>query len=210
MRSYERRMLVLGLSLMLAGCSAMMQGEPGDIVSGGPFPIIERLVYNANAPDAVMTLEEAGDGVQRGTIRGLIHGWPFAHSDAGGDFGEGLFTDQVEFEVTARESQNARLPSSARGTRTVYFHPDRGSISIAQADAFSAGQPVITDSVELSFSFDQAAKTVAVTMVLHQSGVKTFTWKGQEITPPRSAVRTVQASGNYSAQLGGYVFTSAM
>lgn len=209
MGRFERGILGLLITILLAGCEGL-SSEPGDIVTGGPFPIIERQAYQADAPAALLTLADSGSGAERGTVRGVIHGWPFAHADPGGDFGEGLFTCQIDFVVTARAANGAKLPTRARGTRTVYFHPDREPISIGQAAAFSSGQPIITDSVELTFSFDSADNSVRVTSVMHQTGVRTFNWNDQSVTPPDSGPQTAEASGTYSAQLGGYVFTSEM
>jgi hypothetical protein len=210
MRPFECKMLGFGLALLIAGCGGMISAESGDIVSGGPFPIVERQVYKADAPSAVMTFADSSAGAQRGTIRGIIHGWPFAHTDPSGDFGEGLFTYQIDFVVTSRAGDNARLPGRARGKRTVYFHPDRALISIDDAAAFSAGQPIITDSVDISFSFDSTASSVEITTIMRQTGAKSFTWNDQTVTPPQSGEQSTEASGVYSAQLSGYVFTSGM
>jgi hypothetical protein len=203
-------MLGFGLALLIAGCGGMIPADSGDVVSGGPYPIIERQVYKANAPSAVMTLTDSRAGAQSGTIRGVIHGWPFAHTDPSGDFGEGLFTYRIDFVVTSRAGENARLPGHARGKRTVYFHPDRAPVSIDDAAAFSNGQPIITDTVDISFSFDSTASTVELTTIMRQTSARSFTWNDQTVTPPQSGERSAEASGNYSAQLGGYVFSSTM
>ncbi len=203
-------MLGFGLALLIAGCGGMVPAESGDIVSGGPFPIIERQVFKADAPSAVMTLADSGAGATRGTIRGVIHGWPFAHTDPSGDFGEGLFTYRIDFIVTSPAPDNSRLPAQARGRRTVYFHPDRAQISIDDAAAFSQGQPIITDSVEISFSFSSTASNVELTAIMRQTSAKSFTWNDQTVTPPQTGEQSAEASGDYSAQLGGYVFTSLM
>ncbi|MGB6551958.1 MAG: hypothetical protein WBE78_00605 [Candidatus Binataceae bacterium] len=210
MRPFECRMLGFGLALLIAGCGGMIPADSGDVVSGGPYPIIERQVYKANAPSAVMTLTDSRAGAQSGTIRGVIHGWPFAHTDPSGDFGEGLFTDRIDFVVTSRAGENARLPGHARGKRTVYFHPDRAPVSIDDAAAFSNGQPIITDTVDISFSFDSTASTVELTTIMRQTSARSFTWNEQTVTPPQSGEQSAEASGNYSAQLGGYVFSSTM
>jgi len=207
---FARGILGLAGALLIAGCAWQPSPEPGDIVTGGPYPIIERQAYQADAPSAVMTLADSSGGAGRGTIRGIIHGWPFAHADPGGDFGEGLFTYRIDFVVTERAADGARMPLRARGERTVYFHPDRAPISFAQAGAFSAGQPIISDTVELTFSFDSNASAVQVTTITRQTGAHTFVWNEQSLMPPDIGEQTAAASGSYSAQLGGYVFTSAM
>lgn len=210
MRPLVRRILGLGLALLIGGCGGMVPAESGDIVSGGPFPIIERLVYKADAPSAVMTLTDSSAGTQRGTIRGIIHGWPFAHTDPSGDFGESLFTYRIDFVVTAPAASNPGLPGQARGKRTVYFHPDRAPVSIDDASGFSQGQPIITNTVEISFSFDSTASNVKLATVMRQTSATPFTWNDQIVTPPQNGEQSAEASGVYSAQLGGYVFTSAM
>ncbi|MGC1677016.1 MAG: hypothetical protein WA740_05740 [Candidatus Binataceae bacterium] len=210
MRPLECRLLGFVLALLIAGCVGMVPAESGDIVSGGPFPIIERQVYKADAPSAVMTLADSSTGAKRGTIRGIIHGWPFAHTDPSGDFGEGLFSYQIDFVATSKAPENPRLPGHARGKRTVYFHPDREPISLGDAAAFSAGQPIITDSVEISFSFDSTGSNVELTTIMRQTSAQPFTWNDQTVTPPQTGEQSAEASGAYSAQLGGYVFTSAM
>ncbi|MFZ0660580.1 MAG: hypothetical protein WAM05_17810 [Candidatus Binataceae bacterium] len=210
MRPFECRMLGFGLALLIAGCGGMIPADSGDVVSGGPYPIIERQVYKADAPSAVMTLTDSRAGAQSGTIRGVIHGWPFAHTDPSGDFGEGLFTYRIDFVVTSRAGENARLPGHARGKRTVYFHPDRAPVSIDDAAAFSNGQPIITDTVDIAFSFDSTASTVELTTIMRQTSARSFTWNEQTVTPPQSGEQFAEASGNYSAQLGGYVFSSTM
>ncbi len=203
---FARGILGLTGALLIAGCALQPSPEPGDVITGGPYPVIERQAYQADAPSAVMTLADSG----RGTIRGIIHGWPFAHADPGGDFGEGLFTDRIDFVVTERAADGARMPLRARGKRTVYFHPDRAPVSFAQAGAFTAGQPIISDTVELAFSFDSNAGTVQVKTITRQTGAHTFVWNEESLMPPDIGEQTAAASGSYSAQLGGYVFTSAM
>jgi hypothetical protein len=209
MRRFARGIITFATALLIAGCAWQSSPEPGDIVRGGPFPVIERRAYRADAPSALLTLSNSG-AAGRGTIRGIIHGWPFAHADPGGDFGEGLFTYRINFIVTARAADGARMPLRARGERTVYFHPDREPISIEQTDAFSAGEPVITDTVELAFAFDSNATTVQVTTIMRQTGARAFVWNEQSLTPPDVGVRTAAASGSYSARLGGYVFASSL
>ena len=211
-RALARTILVFGAFMLAAGCAARQPNPPpgAEDVSGELFPVVTRYLYNANAPTAVMTLAGPNGVGQRGSISGIIHGWPFAHADPDGDFGEGLFSYRIDFVVTKSGTDAARMPLRARGERIVYFHPDRTAASIGPAGAAPGGEAIITDAIEMSFSFDSPASTVRITAVMRQTGARTFVWNEQAITPPQSGQQTAEASGYYSSRFGGYVFSSAL
>ena len=170
--------------------------------------MVSRQVYQADAPVAVMTLADPSGGTQRGSIRGIIHGWPFPHADPGGDFGEGLFTYTLDFVVTDRAADGARMPLRARGSRTVYFHRNRTTGSINQFNSLAAGEPIISDTVEMWFDFDSSANAVRMTATMRQTGVKAFVWNNERVMPPESDEQTLGFQGYYSTALGGYVFNT--
>ena len=198
-------LLALG-ALVAAGCA-------DDDIAETPFPpsvpnttyrVTVHEVYGANDPVALMTFERDADGnPTRGTIVGKIHGWPFPHADTAGDPGEGLFSYRTEFTVS--RSGSDKLPEAGRGTRTIYFHPDRGMLSLDQPSSLTAGQAVIRDSVKLLFSFESRDR-VEIATTSKQIWTQPFAWKGATITPPGEAPETGTATASYSARYKGYLF----
>jgi len=208
MRAFLRAACSIAVALTIGGCGSST-AQPPATVTGWPFPVVSRQLYQADAPVAVMTLADASGGTQHGSIRGIIHGWPFPHADPGGDFGEGLFTYRIDFVVTDRAADGARMPLRASGLRTVYFHRSRTTGSIARLDTFAGGEPIITGTVELWFDFNPAASTVRMTATIRQTGAKAFVWNNERVIPPNLGEQTLQSEGYYSAALGGYVFNAA-
>lgn len=195
--------MAVGATVALAGCAP---ADPAENVTGGPFPIVTRQIYQADAPTALMTFQSTSAGDQHGAIVGIIHGWPFPHADPDGDFGEGLFSYRIDFVVTDRAADAARTALEARGTRTVYFNAERTPVAL-HASAASAGKPVITDSVDLWFEFDAHAANVRIKVTMRQTGASPFDWKGERIVPPSSPNRIIEDSGYYSKSANGYLLS---
>ncbi len=197
-------------ALALSGCGGATPGEW--LARGDSYPIITEQMYPADETVALMKIAPGARVGDRGTILGIIHGWPFPHSDAQGDFGEGLFTYRTDFVVTsvaptlsANGSQIA-MPMTAQGVRKIYFDPARTPVSFDSPASFTAGTPVIADAVTISFAFDQTASTVEITGQIRQASVREFSYKGESITPPEMPEESSAMSGYYSAALGGYAF----
>jgi hypothetical protein len=210
-RVFSRFVLGFTIAVLIAGCTTQPKPPPGgETVTGGPFPVVTRYLYDADAPSAVMTLANSNGVIRSGTISGVIRGWPFAHADPGGDFGEGLFSYRINFVVTKTAANGANSPLQARGVRTVYFHPDRAAASIGPSGAPSGGEAIITDTVDMSLSFGPTASTVRLKAIMRQTSARTFFWKDQMIEPPQTDEQTAQADGYYSGQFGGYLFKSAL
>jgi hypothetical protein len=192
-------------ALACAGCIGLPDGQTSAF--GGAYPIVVSEMYDPSQPDGLLIFErDSGGAPVRGKVLGKIHGWPFPHVDPNGDFGENLFTYEIEFVVTQRTAGNPAQPAIARGTRRVYFHPDRAPAQLGDPASFSEGQPVIVDSVDLSFNFGPGPGEVQVTSSGRQTSTVPFDYDGQQVTPPNRPEVTASLSGTYSQDYGGYIF----
>ncbi len=206
MRTTRFLLSVALVAMFCAGCGEQPISESPlpPQVPNTTYRVTVHEVYGANEPVGLMTFDRdaAGDPTQ-GTIFGKVHGWPFPHADAGGDTGEGLFTYRTDFTVT--RSATNKLPEAASGIRTVYFHPDRQTLSLSQPMAMSTGQPIIRDSVKVLFSFEGQG-SVEIAETSQQIWTEPFTWQGATITPPWEQPRTRVKVASYSPRYSGYVF----
>jgi hypothetical protein len=200
-----RRAALAAIALACAGCIPV-SGAPTTWF-GGPYQIEVSQMYDPNQPDALLVFaRDHGAASASGKIVGKIHGWPFPHTDPNGDFGENLFTYEIDFTVTQVKPGNPPEPTSGHGTRRVYFHPDRTPASLSDIGSFNSGQPVIVDSVDLSFNFGPAPGQVEITTAQRQTDAIPFDFDGARVTPPGRPAMTASLSGTWSAEYGGYVF----
>jgi hypothetical protein len=200
-----RRVVIPVIALVCAGCLSLPSSPT--TAFGGPYPIVVSEMYDPSQPDGLLIFEHDQSGAPvRGKVVGKIHGWPFPHVDPNGDFGENLFTYEIDFVVTQRAAGNPSQPAVARGTRRVYFHSDRAPAQLDDPASFSAGQPVIVDSVNLSFNFGPQPGEVQVTSSGRQTSTSPFDYEGQQVTPPNRPEVTASLSATYSQDYGGYIF----
>jgi hypothetical protein len=200
-----RRAALAVIALALAGCFPASSAPT--TWYGGPYQIVVSQMYDPNQPDALLVFErDPGGAPQSGKIVGKIHGWPFPHTDPNGDFGENLFTYEIDFTVTQVRPGNPPEPLSGHGTRRVYFHPDRTPASLSDIGSFDSGQAVIVDSVDLSFNFGPAPDQVEITSAQRQTDAIAFDFGGRRVTPPGRPAMTASLSGTWSADYGGYIF----
>jgi hypothetical protein len=200
-----RRAALAAIALACAGCFAV-SGSPGTRF-GEPYGIVVSQMYDPNQPDALLVFAgNRGAAQTGGKIVGRIHGWPFPHTDPNGDFGENLFTYEIEFTVTRMKPGNPPEPIAATGTRRVYFHPDRTPASLSDIGSFDSGQAVIVDSVDLTFDFGPTPGQVEITTAQQQTQTIPFVYDGEQVTPPSRPAMTASLSGTWSPDYGGYVF----
>jgi hypothetical protein len=200
-----RRAAMAAIALVCAGCVGVSNAPTTWF--GGPYQIVVSQMYDPNEPDALLVFDsDHGTAPAGGKIVGRIHGWPFPHTDPNGDFGENLFTYEIDFTVTRLKPGNPPEPLSGHGTRRVYFHPDRAPASLSDIASFTSAQPVIVDSVDLSFDFGPDPGQVEITTAQQQTGTVPFDFDGERVTPPGRPAMTASLSGTYSAEYGGYIF----
>jgi hypothetical protein len=200
-----RRTMLVAIALGCAGCFPV-SGSPTTWL-GAPYPIVVSQMYDPNQPDALMAFDGGHGGAPTsGKIVGRIHGWPFPHTDPNGDFGENLFTYEVDFTVTGMKPGNPPEPISGHGIRRVYFHPDRTPASLSDMGSFRSGEPVIVDSVDLTFNFGPSPGEVQVTTAQRQTNAVPFDFDGERVTPPNRPDLTASLAGTWSASYRGYIF----
>jgi len=195
----------LGAALVACACERVAIHEypfppqPPNIT----YTITMRRVYDAGRPAALMTFarDPAGHPTS-GTIVGMLNGWPFPHASKDGSYAEGAFTYRTEFSVTRAGADG--MPLAAEGVKTIYFHPENEPVSLDSPAALSSGQPIIRDSVTLTFSRNPDS-SVAIAEDSRRIWSQSFEWKGSRITPPGEPPITHNIVATYSPRYAGYV-----
>jgi len=162
---------------------------------------VQKKVFQVSDPIALLTFEP---GRTAGTVIGEVHGWPLPHLEGGESISTSAFTYVGHFKVTAQSEEDA-MPSTAQGTRTVYFHESPPQLSLGDAHVYGTGQEAAVDAISMSFAFKEGHQLVAVRLISQQKSARPFAYKGQRIEPPATRDTGEALEGDYSGELGGYV-----
>ena len=166
--------------------------------------VVQKEVFRAGEPIAMVTF---APGRRTGRVVGVLHSWPFPHTEKSEGIASGVFTYVADFKVTSISDDDG-MPAGAEGTRKIYFHEDDPHVTFANPKAYGLGQPVAVDQISLSFTFKETHRRLAMRMISQQASAQPFTFKGQRIKPPLERTGADTFEGDYSPDYGGYLLSN--
>jgi len=198
------RMIAAAVLLAIWGCDGPA-GASSEFFSLTPYQTQVRQVFQADEPVALLTFDARDTANRRGEMLGMVHGWPFPHTDPSGEFGEGLFSYRTALVLRPTSAGANDVRETASGMRSLYYHGGEMALSFDQPDGFSAGEAVTKDAVDLDLTFSPDRQRVDVTMLTRQVDTKPFIYKGQNVMPPNRQDEKLTMSGYFSPSYGGYL-----
>lgn len=186
------------LAAMLIGASAC------GLVDHPAQPTPARRTVSLDRPIALATLNAPVLVGSHGRIMGYIPGWPFPGPEPASEAGDAMFTYVVDFTIAEMTEMTAPprpiYPLSARGVRTIYFHPEGLRIAFGDPDRFVSGTPIATDQVRFTFRFSPDFGEVELRGFLHRVEARPFDCQGRTITPPDTEEGSFKLLGRSAPQ----------
>jgi hypothetical protein len=195
----------MGTALLAIVAMSIFTGCVGFVYPPPAIPdVVQKELFRAGEPIAMVTF---APGRRSGKIVGILHSWPFPHTEKREGIASGIFTYVAEFKVTATSDDDG-MPAGAEGTRKIYFHEEDPHVTFANPSAYASGQPVAVDQISASFTFKDNHRVLAMRLISQQTSAQPFTFKGSRIKPPLERTGAESFEGDYSPDYGGYLLSN--